>query len=171
MGTDDHQCWIIRSGGPGDRDGLTAVRRDAVFAQCREHYSEEQMTLWTTPSDKRRPGAPVPSPILYIAEIEGYPIGFGAIQADGTWIRSLYIRGQYAGCGLGRELMEIMLRVSAEKDVPEVRLESSMNAVPFYRRFGFEVEEETLYPLSDTVSLPCARMVKRLRDRRPGDPE
>lgn len=58
---------------------------------------------------------------------------------DGHFVTALYVDLAHQGQGIGRRLMDAMIE---RAEGPEVRLRASVNAVGFYRRYGFQPEGE-----------------------------
>lgn len=67
-------------------------------------------------------------------EIVGY-----VTWRDGHFVTALYVSLDHQGQGIGRRLMDAMIERVTE---PRVRLRASINAVDFYRRYGFQAEGE-----------------------------
>lgn len=70
------------------------------------------------------------------ATINGQIVGFIRWR-DGHFIYALYVELAFQGQGIGRQLLDAMLVHSGAR---EVRLRSSINAVDFYRHYGFQDE-------------------------------
>lgn len=66
------------------------------------------------------------------------PVGYIRWRDD-HYVYALYVAPEQQGQGIGRRLMDAMLAHCA---APEIRLRSSINAVGFYRRYGFAAEGE-----------------------------
>ncbi|CAH6939259.1 N-acetyltransferase domain-containing protein [Vibrio chagasii] len=68
----------------------------------------------------------------------GKLVGFGAIR-DRDYITHLFIENSYQGTGLGKLLLEQLLKLSNYEDV---RLRASVNAVNFYESQGFKATDK-----------------------------
>lgn len=64
----------------------------------------------------------------------GDMLGFAALR-DGNYLTHLFVSSSQQGSGLGRELLNYLLN---HTDASEISLRSSVNAVGFYNRCGFE---------------------------------
>lgn len=90
------------------------------------------------------------------ATLNGELVGYVAWR-DGYFVTALYVSLDQQGKGIGRQLMNAMIQQVTE---PLVKLRASINAVDFYRRYGFTEEgpEQELYgirfvPMSYPVNL------------------
>ncbi|MDW6004407.1 GNAT family N-acetyltransferase [Vibrio mangrovi] len=72
----------------------------------------------------------------YKAVIGGNIVGFGII-CHGYYITHLFVAKEAQGCGLGQRLLNLLL-ANATKSV--IELWSSLNALSFYLRNGFEAQ-------------------------------
>lgn len=70
------------------------------------------------------------------AMVFGEPVGYIRWR-DEHFVFALYVALDYQGQGVGRQLLDAML---AQCPATEIRLRSSVNAVGFYRRYGFQAE-------------------------------
>ncbi|MDF2923517.1 MAG: hypothetical protein K0R57_2431 [Paenibacillaceae bacterium] len=84
---------------------------------------------------------------IYIIEDKGEVVGTGAIANFGTadnpkiCVSNLYILPERHGSGLGKALITYLMDKTWEKGVKAIFVPSSRNAVEFYKRHGFTVEE------------------------------
>lgn len=85
-----------------------------------------------------------------IAEMDGKIVGYTDLQADGL-IDHFFCHAQYQGQGVGRFLMEHVLRLGATRGITHFRSEVSITARPFYERFGFSVVTEQNLPIRGQI--------------------
>ncbi len=125
----------------------------------RQHYSAEQVEAWAPDDyefekwqktmDETRP---------FIAEIDDEIVGFADLQADG-YIDYFFCHADHQGQGVGRALMEKILKTAADKQMPHLYSNVSITARPFYEKFGFGVAREQQLELQG-VKLTNFRMEK-----------
>ena len=72
---------------------------------------------------------------IWVAEFDGTVAGWGAIRAD--YLEGLYAAPEFAGRGVGAELLGMLEGLMRERGVEAVRAEASSNARDFYRRRGY----------------------------------
>ena len=126
-----------------DRHEITVreVRTDAEFRGVvtlrREVFGVEQQIAdsgFTDGDDARS--------IQALALIAGHPVGAGRLtpnkgeqgEAVITWVAT---RAEYRGRGIGRAVMELLLRAADRGGVGVIVLSAQTHALAFYRRLGF----------------------------------
>jgi len=73
--------------------------------------------------------------LIWIAEVAGRPVGFA--HGEPGEVKRLFVDADFTGFGLGAGLMQ---RALADARLPKggvVRIEATLNAVPFYQKWGF----------------------------------
>ena len=91
---------------------------------------------------------------VFVAEIEGEIVGALHIEKYSTLyyknianILSLAVNGKHRRGGVGKALIRAAENWAKSKNLPEIRLESSMHRKPaheFYRAMGFDSEKEQI---------------------------
>lgn len=74
-----------------------------------------------------------------LAEATGHPIGTGRLLPDGH-IGRMAVLPAWRGQGVGSALLQTLLAEAANAGHSRVRLSAQVQAVDFYRRFGFTTE-------------------------------
>ena len=72
---------------------------------------------------------------IWVAELDGAVTGWGAIRGD--CLEGLYIAPEFAGRGIGEELLGMLEGLMRQAGVPKVRAEACTNALNFYLRRGY----------------------------------
>jgi putative acetyltransferase len=72
---------------------------------------------------------------IWVAELDGAVTGWGAIRGD--CLEGLYVVPEFAGRGVGAELLGMLEGLLRERGVQAVRAEASSNARDFYLRRGY----------------------------------
>jgi len=86
-------------------------------------------------------------------------LGFGSMKGDE--ITSFYIADGFHGQGFGSRLLFFMERLSKQKGVKRIRLNSSLTAYKFYRKKGYRRIRRVSYVFNRT-KIPCVLMSKKL---------
>ncbi|WP_334192061.1 GNAT family N-acetyltransferase [Pararhodobacter sp.] len=110
-------------------------------------YPAEVVETWMTgrtPEDYR---ADCAEGRIWIAEADGLSLGFA--QGEPGEVKRLFVRADHAGRGLGRALMERALADALAAGDRVVRIEATLNAVPFYHRWGFVEVGRGIFPGRD----------------------
>lgn len=83
--------------------------------------------------------AMINSLVIYGAFDEARLVGVMAVKDEGKHISLFFIREEYHRKGIGRRLFDAFIE---ETSVPEMTVNSSTYAVPFYKSLGFEQVQE-----------------------------
>jgi putative acetyltransferase len=73
---------------------------------------------------------------ILVAEINGRVVGWGAIRGDR--LEGLYTDPDFAGRGIGTELLRRLEVLMRSYGIRTIRAEASLNAEGFYLRRGYE---------------------------------
>jgi putative acetyltransferase len=73
---------------------------------------------------------------ILVAEINGQVVGWGAIRGDR--LEGLYTDPDFAGRGIGTELLSKLEVLMRTRGIRTIRAEASLNAEGFYLRRGYE---------------------------------
>ena len=96
--------------------------------------------------------AMINSLVIYGAFDEARLVGVMAVKDEGKHISLFFIREEYHRKGIGRRLFDAFIE---EISVPEMTVNSSTYAVPFYKSLGFE-QVQMLVMSENEVSLRLA---------------
>lgn len=78
---------------------------------------------------------------VLVAVEKGEVLGFVELRSDGM-IDCFYVHHEAVGRGVGKALMEEVIRLAKEKDVTEIFADVSITAKSFFLRMGFTVEKK-----------------------------
>jgi len=81
---------------------------------------------------------------IWIAELANIPVGFA--QAIPGEIKRLFVDADQAGRGIGTDLMERALKDALPYGAGTVKIMALLNAVPFYKKWGFQEINRTVMP-------------------------
>ncbi|RDI98399.1 GNAT family N-acetyltransferase [Dyella solisilvae] len=151
----------IRKANIDDAPAVFAIRREAILAQCRDHYPPGDLAIWTSGELSAAFAARVADQFL-VALVDGQVVGSGMIDLSTGKIDAVFVHPACMRHGVGRAVMEHLETLARGAGLPAIHLESTLNAAPFYRAQGFEGESQSLYQSSLGVSLACVCMVKHL---------
>jgi putative acetyltransferase len=124
----------FRPARPGEGQALYDVTEAAITGLAAGHYSAAQIANWMGGRDAAHYEQVIARGAVRVAVLDGEIAGF-VDTAPGVLTR-LFVRPAAAGRGLGRCLLE--LGVAAAMRDGCVRLEATLNAAPFYERYGFK---------------------------------
>jgi GNAT superfamily N-acetyltransferase len=131
---------------PGDAGTLTGI---SFAAKRYWGYPERWIAQWKealtiTPDFVRRNE-------VYVAIVEGMPVGFYALagQGDKIELEHLWVSPEHIGTGVGRALFDHAVRRAGSLGAEVLGIEADPNAEGFYRRMGARRVGETSYPIDD----------------------
>jgi putative acetyltransferase len=79
----------------------------------------------------------------FVAEIDGEIVGYTDLQENGL-IDHFFCHHKHQGQGVGRHMMEHLLKVGELQGITRFYSEVSITARPFYEKFGFNVAKEQM---------------------------
>ena len=82
---------------------------------------------------------------------------------DSARIRAFFIHPAWARRGIGREILQHCEKAIQLASFRSVELVATLTGVPFYRACNYSQGERFEVPLSNGLTLPVVRMVKRFR--------
>lgn len=150
----------VRPATSGDAEALPELHSAAVEAFGPGHYDAEQIEHWASRGERTSGDYPVEEPgdHFTVCIREGEVAGFGHLAVEEREVHAVYVRPDYARAGVGSALLAELEGFARGRGVEVLELQSSLNAVGFYERAGYERvgEEESL------GGLPVVGMRKRL---------
>ncbi len=152
----------IRKATPEDAAVSFAIRREAIRAQCQDHYPADDLAVWTS-GDMSATFAARVAETFHVAVADGHVVGTGMIDLATGRIDAVFVLPKYMRQGIGRALMNHLEGLAVSAGLAALQLDATLNATSFYRSLGFEGDERTVYHSSLGVSLVCVPMVKLLR--------
>jgi predicted N-acetyltransferase YhbS len=133
----------IRLATPSDAPRLHELHTASVRRICAPHYAPHVIDGWLA---NRRPAGYLPRierGELFVAEQSESIVGFG--EAVPGVIVACYVDPTLVRRGVGSAIMRHALEVAQRGHDGPIRVEATLNAAPFYARFGFrELQRSTL---------------------------
>jgi len=159
-------CMLIRPCRPGEAMALLALFQSPVHGLAARDYTPQQIEAWS-PSQPdaafcqawvRRIEANRP----WVVETGGALAAYADLQASGL-IDQFFVAAEWGGHGVGAALMRHLLAQARARGMARLWAHVSLTAQPFFRRFGFVIEQEQL-PVVRGVALRNAVMGRLLAD-------
>jgi N-acetylglutamate synthase-like GNAT family acetyltransferase len=97
---------------------------------------------------------------MWVAERDARIVGFAQLDLDRAELEALYVAPDAARTGVGSALLAHAETVARQHALPTLRLQSTLNAQPFYAKRGYEPVRHAQHPVSTEVSLDCIEMTK-----------
>ena len=137
----------------------------AIRGLAAPHYPAEAIEGWVPPltddyvEDIARNAD---NEIRLIAELDGTPVGIGALVAAGSELRACYVAPDAARRGCGTAIVGEIERLAREQGLRRLELAASLNAEAFYASNGYRVRERSSVTLPHGTTLACVWMEKEL---------
>ena len=141
------------------------IHERAIRGLAASHYSPDDIEGWVVPAtdeNLRWLALNRNRAIHLIAELDGEPVGIGALMLEESAVRAVYVAPEGARRGCGSALVREMERIAKDNGLARLTLHASLNAERFYANLGFDVLERTEKILSNGHRLAVVRMGKEL---------
>lgn len=135
---------------------------NSIKHYCSDFYSEEAITAWLelkSPEEYKNHSS---NRVSIVAEKDDEIVGFGLINLNKKSIDSLYLKPYMAGKGIGKLLLKKLEEIAQQNQIEILKLASTLNAVEFYHKMGYQGEVKSIFKLSSGVNLDCVEMTKQL---------
>jgi putative acetyltransferase len=119
-----------------DANRLFEIRRQSITELAAKGMSIADAASWAeklTVAGMRRKISELE---IWVAEVSEKVVGWGAIRGDR--LEGLYTDPEFAGRGIGTELLGLLEGLMRGRGILAVRAEASANAEAFYLRRGYE---------------------------------
>ena len=129
----------VRRYRPNDLAGLIALFRDTVRRINGRDYSQQQVMAWAPDQiDARRWMHRFDSKEVWVADLDGAPVGFVDVARDGL-IDMLYVHAEHQGIGIASLLLRTVEAGARAHGLLRLFTEASITARPFFEHRGFRV--------------------------------
>jgi putative acetyltransferase len=142
------------------------IHSRAIRGLAAAHYPPEVLDAWTVPATDESVRGLLNNPdseIRLIAELDGEPVGLGALVVGSSELRACYVVPEASRKGVGTALVTEIERIAIEKGLERLELIASLNAEPFYAFLGYEAQGRTKHVLRTGHSMAAVKMAKMLR--------
>lgn len=163
----------VRNATETDVENIYKIHTEAIRKKCSSHYGTEDVNVWVARQEKAKYLPFIAAKEIVVADKEGKVLGFGHLtsntearpkESDGKTmqIRGLFVDPDCGVKGVGSELMKEMEKRARECESKCLIVQSSLNAVEFYKKCGFIPIELTTHQMSEQSCLQCHKMMKNL---------
>lgn len=150
----------IRRARRGDCQSIGSVHAAAVGGIRTALYTPEEIQSWAIPKKPEVYEELIRSKEFFVAEEDGIILGFGVLNQESAVVEAIYVSPGAGRRGIGLELLRKLEERARALGLGRLRLNSSLNAVPFYKRAGYVAQEQSKYLLSTGLEIACVPMVK-----------
>jgi putative acetyltransferase len=150
----------IRRSRQEDCQSIVKVHSAAVAGIRTTLYTPEEIQAWAVPKKPESYEESIRSKEFFVAEEDGIIMGFGVLNQQSAEVEALYVNPEGGRRGIGLELLRKLEERARALGLEALRLDASLNAVPFYQRAGYVGQEKSKYRLYTGVEIACVPMVK-----------
>ena len=141
------------------------IHERAIRGLAVSHYSSDAIEGWIVPrtdENLRRLALNAEREIRLVAELDGTPVGIGALVLEESELRAVYVSPEGARRGCGSALVREIERIARNNKITCLTLDASLNAEQFYTGLGYNVLERTEVTLANDHTMAAVRMEKVL---------
>jgi putative acetyltransferase len=119
-----------------DANRLFELRRQSITELAPKGMSIAEAASWAEKLTVAGMERKIRELEIWVAEVSETVVGWGAIRGDR--VEGMYTDPEFAGRGIGTELLGLLEGLMRGRGIPAVRAEASSNAEVFYLRRGYE---------------------------------
>ena len=141
------------------------IVNSAIRGLAAGHYSPDAIEGWVVPvTDEtvRDLMLNADHEIRLVVELDGNPVGIGALVLERSELRACYVSPQAARRGCGSTLVREIERLARLNGLTRLELAASINAEPFYAAHGYSVRDRNEIVLRNGHRLAAVLMEKHL---------
>jgi N-acetylglutamate synthase-like GNAT family acetyltransferase len=150
----------IRRSRQEDCQSIAEVHTAAVAGIRTDLYTPQELQAWAVPKQPESYEESIRTKEFFVAEEGGSIIGFAVLNQESAVVEAVYVGPGAGRRGIGLALLRKLEERARSLGLEVLRLNASLNAVPFYKRAGYVAQAESKYRLSTGVEIACVPMVK-----------
>ncbi|MEK6283793.1 MAG: GNAT family N-acetyltransferase [Acidobacteriota bacterium] len=158
----DEEMLNLRRAVQEDCQFIGKVHSAAVQGIRPALYTPEEIQAWAAPKKPESYEESIRSKEFFVAAEDGVIVGFGVLNQVSAEIEAVYVSPREGRRGIGLEILRKLEERARALGLGMLRLNASLNAVPFYERAGYMSQAESKYRLSTGVEIACVPMVKTM---------
>ena len=142
------------------------IHERSIRGLAANHYSPDDIEGWVVPAtdeNVRRLALNPDRETRLVVELDGEPVGIGALVLEQSELRAVYVSPEGARRGCGSALVREIERIAGNHGLARLTLHASLNAERFYADLGYDVLERTEVVLPNDHRMAVVRMGKNLR--------
>jgi N-acetylglutamate synthase-like GNAT family acetyltransferase len=152
----------IRKALSQDAQAVLECRNAAIRTGSKGFYPDDLIARWTEGDSPSAGFCEAVHDFFYVAESNGRIVGTGALDVASGKLDAIFVSPAHMRTGVGRSMLQFLEHLARGRQLDVLHLESSLNAVDFYIRNGFERVGNGKYVSPRGFSLDCVLMQKRL---------
>jgi len=152
----------IRRASAADIPAIWDIRTRAIIQTCSSHYAPALIDAWVRNPMPGGFSSFVETEPFFVASVGQSLVGFAALKRASSEIDAVFVCPTFTRHGLGMRLLSHLESVATALGLYRLKLDASLNAVPFYQAAGYEVGHGGVHVAQSGLQIPCMHMEKRL---------
>lgn len=144
----------LRKAAPQDAETILRINLRSIFELCVPAYDASVLRQWVGARTAEYFAKSLSREQIYLAELNGEPVGFMDVLKGE--ILAVYVLPGFERRGIGSFLLSAAIRQALDAQ-QRVTVSASLNAVPFYAKYGFRSVKDMTYPRNG-IDLPLVHM-------------
>lgn len=130
----------VRPATPADAEALPDLHTAAAEASGPGYYDDGAVAWWAKRGERSSEDYPVAESDQHftVCVRGGEVVGFGHLALDEAAVHAVYVHPDHARVGVGSALLVELEGFARGRGLDALSLQSSLNAVGFYERAGYE---------------------------------
>jgi putative acetyltransferase len=134
---------------PADVRRCAEIFRSSIEELAADDYDEEQREAWAARADDEPAfGARLAEALTLLALIDGAIAGFASLKGADE-IDMLFVDPEFARQGVGRTLVDALMKLAEARGAKRITAEASDVAKPLFERLGFAAQQRNLVSKGD----------------------
>jgi GNAT superfamily N-acetyltransferase len=155
--------FVVRRATEDDVEAIGHVHRRSIREICGALYPPEVIEAWAAPRKPEHYLKGVRTKDFLVAVDEGARlVGFGVLNRETSEVEAVYVHPEVKRRGVGAKLLGALEELARASGIESLRLNASLNGVPFYERAGYVWREQGAHRLTNGGEVACVLMDKRL---------
>jgi len=154
--------FTVRRAREVDCEAIWRIHARAIREIAKSHYTSEEIEAWASPRKPEHYVEAIRDKEFYVAEENGVVVGFGTLNQMQSEIEAVYVSPEVARRGIGNAILQRLEERARNLSIKSLKINASLNAVPFYKSAGYESRKEMKHRLASGVEIGCVLMTKRL---------
>ena len=154
--------FTVRRAREEDCKAIWRVHMRAIKEIANSHYTPGEIEAWASPRKPEHYVESIRNKEFYVAEEDGGVIGFGTLDHKQNEIEAVYVSPKVARRGVGLAILRRLEERARGLGIKSLKMDASLNAVPFYKSAGYESQKEMKHRLVSGIEISCILMTKEL---------
>jgi len=150
----------IRKATADDAAAAWEIRNAAIRHACKGFYAEGLLEQWTA-GEMTDEFVEFVVQQFYVATVDSDVVGTGFVDLREGRVDAVFVRPVMMGQGIGKRIVAFCEDLGRFAGLTELKLDSTLNAAPFYRRCGFVGDVIGVYRSPRGITLDCIPMTKQ----------